>query len=209
MLKVFGSHDEPIPIEQGKLGLEVNSVLLHQKLKIQTPHRDWIRRRIQEYKFLNGSDFIFAQNCAKIKGIKYQGRTRNVYTLSLDMAKELAMIENNETGRAIRRYFIEMEKGYRDWIGFILPKLAHYVDLFSQREGYNYLGLLICCGCSTQSGSVSRRIRKYPMEFWRDQDNIVFVSEQYGKTIIANAVTRRLNDEVKQRHLAYQLSIKN
>ena len=32
------------------------------------------------------------------------------------MAKELCMVENNETGRKIRRYFIEVEKRYREII---------------------------------------------------------------------------------------------
>jgi phage anti-repressor protein len=36
---------EIIPIEQGKLGLEVNSRALHEKLGVITPHRKWIRRR--------------------------------------------------------------------------------------------------------------------------------------------------------------------
>ena len=35
---------------------------------------------------------------------------RKEYALSLDMAKELCMIENNEKGRTIRKYFIEVEK---------------------------------------------------------------------------------------------------
>ena len=38
------------------------------------------------------------------------GRGRTEYHLTLDMAKELAMVENNEKGREIRRYFISLER---------------------------------------------------------------------------------------------------
>ena len=38
------------------------------------------------------------------------------YYLTIDMAKELCMVENNENGRKIRRYFIEVEKRYREII---------------------------------------------------------------------------------------------
>ena len=41
------------------------------------------------------------------------GRPRKEYILKLDVAKELCMIENNENGRMIRKYFIEVEKRYR------------------------------------------------------------------------------------------------
>ena len=44
---------------------------------------------------------------------KSHGRPSKEYIISLGMAKELAMVENNEQGRKIRRYFIEVEKQYR------------------------------------------------------------------------------------------------
>ena len=41
------------------------------------------------------------------------GRPKKEYILKLDIAKEIALIENNEQGRVLRKYFIEIEKRYR------------------------------------------------------------------------------------------------
>jgi phage anti-repressor protein len=191
---------EIIPVETGKSGLEVNSVLLHRKLQVKTVHSRWMERRIDEYGFVKGEDFEILPSLAKSQPSKYKGgRKRAEYILTLDTAKELAMLENNDTGRMIRRYFIEIEKRYRDWIGFILPRLEVERDLFGERTGYNYIKLLMSCGCSVISSSVRRRIRRNPQEFWKGMSGNYIVSERYGRTIVANAVTRRLNREAAER----------
>jgi phage anti-repressor protein len=58
--------------------------------KVQFHH--WMRRRIEEYGFVSGEDF-----CAEKH--KTGGRPRTDYLLTLDMAKELAMVERTEIGR--------------------------------------------------------------------------------------------------------------
>jgi hypothetical protein len=110
----------------------------------------------------------------------------------------------------VRWYFIEAEKRYRDWIGFILPRMEVERDLFSERTGYNYIKLLMSCGCSAVSSSVHRRIRRNPQEFWKNQGGAWTVSERFGRTIVANAVVRKLNQEARERRLLYtQLSIED
>ena len=84
----------------------VNARELWEKLEITTRFNDWISRRIDEYGFEEGKDFY-----SKLS--KSHGRPSQEYIISLDMAKELAMVENNEQGRKIRKYFIEVEKQYR------------------------------------------------------------------------------------------------
>lgn len=63
----------------------------------------WVRGRIEEYGFEEGVDFIPVSE-------KTRGRPRTDYLLTLDTAKELAMVERTEVGRDTRRYFIGMEK---------------------------------------------------------------------------------------------------
>jgi len=191
---------EPIPVESGILGLQVNSRLLHYVLKSGQQYSDWIKDRIQQCAFIEGFDFFI--NLRKNK--PGRGRIATDYIVTIDVAKELAMLEFNEIGRVFRRYFIEIEKRYRDWIGFILPRLEMDFDLFGQRDGYNYIQLLRACGCSLESGRIRARIRKYRQEFWRNQAKDIYVSEKYGKTIITNAIARKLNTEAKERRLEYE-----
>jgi phage anti-repressor protein len=76
---------------------------LHAALGADARFNDWIRRRIEEYGFTEGEDFYSILS-------KTRGRPATDYHLTLDMAKELAMIENNDKGRQVRRYFIACEK---------------------------------------------------------------------------------------------------
>lgn len=80
---------------------------LHQFLEIGTKFADWINGRIKQYGFIQGEDyFLNSGNRSDNK----PGRGRTEYHLTLDMAKELAMVENNDKGRQIRRYFISLER---------------------------------------------------------------------------------------------------
>ncbi|WP_458400077.1 antA/AntB antirepressor family protein [Mailhella sp.] len=87
--------------------LAVDARLLHQTLGAKRDFSNWIKGRIEKYAFKENEDFIiFAKSGEK----SVRGRHSIEYTLSLDMAKELAMVENNERGRLVRRYFIECER---------------------------------------------------------------------------------------------------
>ena len=80
---------------------------LHAFLEVQTRFNDWIAARINEYGFIENQDFVsFTENPVKIQ----RGRPSKEYQISLDMAKELSMVERNEKGKQARRYFIECEK---------------------------------------------------------------------------------------------------
>lgn len=87
----------------------VNARELWQKLGVKTQFNHWIGRRIKDYGFEDGVDFTVVKNGHGVNG-QFQPTE---YIISLDMAKELAMVENNEQGRKIRRYFIEVGKQYR------------------------------------------------------------------------------------------------
>ena len=105
-----------IKVSKNEQGQQIVSARdLWKFLDVNYDFSTWIKRRIEKYDFIENVDFTlvrgFPQNCGKLGG-----RPKEDYILSMDMAKELAMIENNSTGRAARRYFIQCEKRYRKLI---------------------------------------------------------------------------------------------
>ena len=89
----------------------VNARDLHAFLGSKRQFADWISERIQKYGFVENQDFAIAsQNCdAKSPGQR-GGHNKKEFFLTLDMAKELAMVENNNKGKQARQYFIECER---------------------------------------------------------------------------------------------------
>ncbi len=80
---------------------------LHGYLEVGKMFAHWIKDRIKQYGFVEGADYmVFAETGKNPQG----GRPAMEYHLTLDMAKELAMVERNDRGRAARRYFIECER---------------------------------------------------------------------------------------------------
>lgn len=93
---------------------------LHQFLESRQQFSDWIKNRIDDYGFLEGEDYEVFQNFMKNSN---GGRPTTEYALSLNMAKELSMVERTEKGKQARRYFIEMEKlAYRQIVSFLPNK---------------------------------------------------------------------------------------
>lgn len=90
----------------------VNARDLHEILKNGKQFSDWIQHRISKYGFSENLDFIVVHQLVNVDrgffGIRKESRKE--YHITLDMAKELCMLERSELGRQARRYFIEMEK---------------------------------------------------------------------------------------------------
>ncbi|EER2725965.1 phage antirepressor Ant [Escherichia coli] len=105
-----------IPVFNGTIDNEttllVNARDLHSFLGVGRMFAHWVKERIAEYGFVENQDFVIACQNWQAKG--RGGHNRKEYHLTLDTAKELAMVERNEKGRQIRRYFIECEKKLRN-----------------------------------------------------------------------------------------------
>ena len=77
----------------------------------KTKFADWIKQRIEQYEFIENKEFIKLRNYTNVGNLK---RPQLDYYLKIDMAKELCMIENNDKGKKIRKYFIKIEERYRN-----------------------------------------------------------------------------------------------
>ena len=78
---------------------------LHEFLEVKTAYKDWFPRMC-EYGFTEGEDF-----CSFLSE-STGGRPAQDAALSIDMAKEICMLQRNEKGKMARQYFLQLEK---DW----------------------------------------------------------------------------------------------
>lgn len=116
------SENLPIPAEfaeiaaiciasEGMIGnrsaLTVNARDLHTGLQVRRDFSNWIKGRVEKFSFQEGVDFDVSANSGENP---LGGRPGKEYRLTLDMAKELSMVENNDQGRLARRYFIWREQ---------------------------------------------------------------------------------------------------
>lgn len=84
----------------------VNARTLHGYLEVGRDFTNWIKSRITKYGFQENLDYSLTLAKTGVRSNVVQ----KDYLLTLDVAKELSMVENNDKGRAARRYFIRCEK---------------------------------------------------------------------------------------------------
>lgn len=101
-----GNGGELIPITQTDDGRRaVCGRALHQFLGVEDKYTQWFKR-MERYGFAAGQDFIPVSGKTSAAG----GRPQIDHILTLDMAKEISMVQRTTRGREARRYFIEVEK---------------------------------------------------------------------------------------------------
>jgi len=79
---------------------------LHEKLNIGTRFNDWFPR-MTEYGFVEGTDFY-----SKMSKTENGGRPSTDYEISVDMAKQICMIQRTPEGKVVRQYLIDLEKAW-------------------------------------------------------------------------------------------------
>jgi anti-repressor protein len=81
----------------------INARELHEKLEVKSEFRTWIKRAVDKYNFEENIDFQADQNRSP------SGQTQKDYYTTVDMAKELCMLDDSDKGRSFRKYFIAKE----------------------------------------------------------------------------------------------------
>lgn len=100
---------------------------LHEVLQVKTPYKDWSTRRLNDIDAIENEDFQAAQICAP------SGQTKKDHIIKLDTAKEMAMLERNEKGKQVRRYFIQVEKKYKS-VSLATQELSPQLQVMIQLE---------------------------------------------------------------------------
>lgn len=95
----------PVTEHEGKAAVSLRD--LHDFLEVSTRFNDWAPRMF-DYGFVKGQDYV--EVLLKNEQNSFGGRPAKNWAVSLDMAKELSMIQRTERGKQARQYFIEVEK---------------------------------------------------------------------------------------------------
>lgn len=120
----------------------VNARDLHAFLEIGKDFSTWLKDRIAAYDFKENNDFV----CSPILGSEGRGGHNRVdYHITLDMAKELSMVERNAKGKEARQYFIACERRAKEAAAdfeaklndpaFLRGKLSDYAGKVLALEG--------------------------------------------------------------------------
>ena len=99
LIKVFKQNDKDL----------VSARELHEYLGVTERFQQWFDKRVKKYGFIENEDF----SCVKTftHQNQYGGEKQiNDYAITLDMAKELCLLQENDLGRQARRYLIERDK---------------------------------------------------------------------------------------------------
>lgn len=114
--------DELVPVQKQKDGsVVVSGRDLHDFLDVKTKYADWFKR-MSEYGFDENVDFaVFLKN---EKDDTAFGGSRKItdHAMTLDMAKEISMIQRTERGKQARQYFLEVEKRYKQQNNLRMPE---------------------------------------------------------------------------------------
>ena len=97
--------DELIRINYDSERPTVNGRDLHEALQVKTAYKDWFPRMC-EYGFVEGRDF------SSFLSESTGGRPSHDAQLTIDMAKEICMIQRSEKGKQFRQYFIKVEEAW-------------------------------------------------------------------------------------------------
>lgn len=127
-LKVI--ENELVPVYETSTGEKVvYGSELHRVLGVRSKFADWIKNRFNDCEALENTDFE-----AFSKNLENGGRTKD-YLIKLDTAKEMAMLERNDKGKQVRKYFIQVEEKYKQTainINQLSPELQMFNQIFQQ-----------------------------------------------------------------------------
>lgn len=158
---------------------------LHRFMEVGRDFSSWIKGRVEEFDYEEGRDFVvvsgfpvsvsgadewFSPDSAKrqrdfspVSGKTPTGRPSVEYYITLDMAKELAMVERNPMGRLARKYFIRCEQAVMETLPALREEVLRLNPRLARLQRYRRMGLtraeicrLLGCGQTTVHNGLAR-----------------------------------------------------
>ena len=90
----------------------ISGLMLHQALGIKTPYRKWFPR-ICEGRYVAGVDYVTSDIFVRRADGALMPNPLHDHWITLDMAKEICMMQDSEAGRQFRRRFLAKEEAMR------------------------------------------------------------------------------------------------
>ncbi len=123
--------NELVPVYETDSGEKVvDGRELHEFLEVGKDFTTWMKDRIEKFGFTEGEDFSPQLGKTSDQG----GRPKTEYIMKLDMAKEIAMLEGNEKGKKVRKYFIAIETKARQTqsinVELLTPEMQMFKHMF-------------------------------------------------------------------------------
>ena len=106
---------------------------LHEYLEIKTPYKQWFDRML-EYGFVEHQDFELVTRKCLTNNPKNPWTEVTEHAITIDMAKELCMLQRNDKGKFTRQYFIKMEKVSKELVTYHETKLKEITDRLDRTE---------------------------------------------------------------------------
>lgn len=199
----------------GKLQQTVSAKALHNYLKVGNDFSTWIKGRIKEYGLIKNDDFLIfdssefrnqsTNNEQQIKWTTKRGGDRKStdYILTIGTAKELAMIENNEKGRAIRKYFIRCEEHLKEIAPTIQKKALNRLKARLKVADYSRP---MCDALTEQRKALGKSANNTVFTNEFDMINRIVLGTTSSKYKKANNLTGNIRDHLNEfelNHIAY------
>lgn len=176
------SMEKLLPIRVNEGNKVVNARHLHAFLEIGKDFSTWIKVQIQRCDLVENVDFQpLTQKGERLGNGRFNGSNKIEYALSIEAAKEIAMMSQTPKGKMARRYFIECER-----------------RLLTRIELGNYLRIDEFCrlyGKSTRSfyGLMSHYRREFIV-----LGNLFYISKRLAQTVGFKTEIRNIRLECRE-----------
>ncbi|WP_053067738.1 antA/AntB antirepressor family protein [Muribacter muris] len=152
---------------------------LYEFLGIKTRFNDWFNRAVADADFIENADYWFIfpnksgnvcySNLSNKKRTNHRGgHNKADYKITLDMAKELAMLERNEQGKLARSYFIQCEKALQTVAPQLSSELLLQWKASREQTGKGYRPL-----CAALDRNRSRQGKPTPKYLYGNESNML------------------------------------